>query len=110
MEVSAFRSIVRRLCSAVARDPPLLVPALQVLISQRVGRRVRCVAPAVGWASVRDSDGAEILEPLERKAFNKWGRERLHVSLCGHAVHFGCWDAYFASLMGRAMANQVCSL
>lgn len=82
-------------------------PDAKVLVREQVGRRVRCVAPAVGWASMRDSDGVPILEPLESKAFGRWGRQRLHVGLCGHAVHFACWDTYFASLLGRAMAHQV---
>lgn len=79
----------------------------QVLASEKVGRRVHCVAPASGWASARNSDGVVILEPLEAKAFGRYGRQRLHIGLCGHAVHFACWDTYYASLLGRALAHEV---
>ncbi|CAN0217671.1 unnamed protein product, partial [Ectocarpus fasciculatus] len=72
----------------------------EVLVREQVGRRVRCVAPAVGWASTRTQDGSVVLDPLETQAFRRWGRQRLHVGLCGHAVHFSCWDAYFKSLLG----------
>ncbi|CAN0566001.1 unnamed protein product, partial [Laminaria digitata] len=77
-----------------------------VLVTEQVGRRVRCVAPAVGWTSTHNSNGSAILEPLERRAFGRWGRQRLHMGLCGHAVHFSCWDTYFASLKSRSMASQ----
>lgn len=78
-------------------------------MKEQVGRRVHCIAPTVGWASTRNSDGAVFLDPLESRAFGRWGRQRLHVGLCGHAVHFACWDTYYASLLGRASANQVCA-
>ncbi|CAM9192647.1 unnamed protein product [Ascophyllum nodosum] len=78
----------------------------EVLVGEQVGRRVRCIAPAVGWASMRDSDGDTILAPLETKAFERWGRQRLHIGLCGHAVHFACWDTYFASLVERSISRQ----
>ncbi|CAN0072267.1 unnamed protein product, partial [Hapterophycus canaliculatus] len=79
----------------------------QVLVAEQVGRRVRCVAPADGWASTRTRDGSVVLDPLETSAFHRWGRQRLHLGQCGHAVHLTCWDAYFQSLLGRHNSNQV---
>ncbi|CAN0023068.1 unnamed protein product, partial [Choristocarpus tenellus] len=62
-----------------------------------------------GWASLRSApQGYTILEPLERKSFTRWGRRRMHLTLCGHAVHLSCWDSYFASLIDRSQPNQVC--
>lgn len=56
---------------------------------------------------MRNTNREVILSPLESKAFTRWGRQRLHVAQCGHAVHLACWDTYFASLLDRAMSNQV---
>ena len=36
-----------------------------------MGRRVRCVAPAAGWASTRTQDGDVVLDPLETSAFRR---------------------------------------
>lgn len=42
-----------------------------MLVREQVGRRVRCVAPAAGWASTRTQDGDVVLDPLETSAFRR---------------------------------------
>ena len=45
------------------------------------------------------ADQARLIEPMRRYCFQQWGRTRLVVTLCGHAVHQDCWDAYYASVL-----------
>jgi hypothetical protein len=52
-----------------------------------------------GWVSEFNTDRGRIVEPLAQYCFQQWGRQRLFVSFCGHAVHQDCWDSYYASLI-----------
>ena len=62
-----------------------------------------------GFAFVLGSPFLRSVFPIYRSCVEfRWGRQRLHIGLCGHAVHFSCWDAYFQSLIGRSNASQVC--
>jgi hypothetical protein len=61
-----------------------------------VSRRVQ------GWVSEFTSDRARILEPMGRYCWQTWGRVRLYTTLCGHAVHHDCWDAFYASVLQQA--------
>ncbi len=63
---------------------------------------VYLVSPLKGWATVSDC-----LVPLETYAWSSWGRARPHVSLCGHAIHVKCWDAYFASVTEHYEADMM---
>ncbi|CAM9281630.1 unnamed protein product [Chrysoparadoxa australica] len=78
----------------------------EVLAPDQIGRRVHVVSPVEGWASLYSVDGYVILEPVGAHSWHKWGRQRLQVGMCGHAVHYECWDVYYASLLGTSAANQ----
>ena len=46
------------------------------------------------------------MTPVENYTWQRWGRGRLHVSFCGHAVHEACWDAYFANLVQHSLSIE----
>lgn len=58
-------------------------------------RRALC-----GW--VRESE----LRPAIERAWQRWGRHRIHVSTCGHAMHPSCWETFFMSLLSKDYQNQ----
>ncbi len=59
-------------------------------------------SPLKGWATV-----SGCLAPLQTYAWSLWGRPRPHVSLCGHAIHLKCWDAYFASIVQQYESGAI---
>ncbi len=61
---------------------------------------VHIVSPITGWATILDC-----LVPLKTFAWSEWGRARPHVSLCGHAIHIKCWDAYYALTSQRCESD-----
>ncbi len=68
------------------------------------GESVHLVSPVQGWVTV-----SSCLLPLQKCAWGEWGRPRPHVSLCGHAIHMNCWDAYFASITQRCESDIMLS-
>lgn len=66
-----------------------------------------------GWVSEFTADRARILEPMSRYCWQSWGRVRLYTTMCGHAVHHDCWDAFYASMLqqvgerSRSMPSHV---
>ncbi|KAJ8609246.1 hypothetical protein CTAYLR_008064 [Chrysophaeum taylorii] len=68
--------------------------------------RVRVLAPGGGDATcgwVRESE----LRPVVDRAWRRWGKTRVHVATCGHAVHPGCWDKFFGSLLSKVVAGEL---
>jgi hypothetical protein len=115
-----------QLRATVETDSPklqLLPQASEVLAVEQIGRRARVRVLSVtatngsqqqenwtavsGWASLHSIDGYPILQPLEPRAWQQWGRARMHVALCGHAVHQQCWNGYFATLRDKSAMGQV---
>lgn len=70
-----------------------------LVVEEKRGRRLRITQPVAGWVSEFTADQARLIEPMRRYCFQQWGRTRLVVTLCGHAVHQDCWDAYYASVL-----------
>ena len=66
-------------------------------------------ANIVGWVSLRQDQHAGVddaLIPMQPSAWKRWGRVRVHVASCGHRVHYGCWDAYYASVLQKYLAGE----
>jgi len=62
-----------------------------------------------GWVLLRDQRPAGVddaLVPLQPSSWKRWGRVRVHVASCGHRVHYGCWDAYYASVLQKYLAGE----
>ena len=90
----------------VRTGPTLASPAVCFLApgtiigepKERIGRRCRITSPVSGWCSEWTTDGQPILTPSSNYSWQRWGKTRLHVGTCGHAVHEDCWDSHFARL------------
>jgi len=92
------------------------------------GHWVQLKAPAVGWCCLyRYTDPGELppgshdehmppaklapllaggtlvvnLHPVSELQFGRHGSARLHVSHCGHTMHFDCWDMFYAANFSR---------
>lgn len=70
------------------------------------GGRCHVSCRVQGWVSEFTSDRARILEPMGRYCWQTWGRVRLYTTLCGHAVHHDCWDAFYASVLQQARQHS----
>lgn len=95
--------------SSAQMDSPCvcIVPCgVSVVAEEIVGRRVRISQPCSGWLSMTCANGRPLLQPAADYSWRKWGRQRVHLSLCGHAVHYDCWDAYFVLMLQRSESNQ----
>jgi hypothetical protein len=116
---------VQQLRATVETDSPklqLLPQGSEVLAVEQIGRRARVTllsvtagngseqencSAASGWASLHSVDGYPILQELEPRAWQQWGRARMHVALCGHAMHQQCWNGYFATMRDKSAMGQV---
>lgn len=77
-----------------------------LVVEEKRGRRLRISSPVEGWVSELTADQARLVEPMKRYCFQSWGRTRLVVSMCGHAVHQDCWDAYYASVLQQLISED----
>lgn len=46
------------------------------------------------------------LHPVSALTFRKHGEARVHVSRCGHGMHFSCYDGFYASSLSSALASR----
>lgn len=46
-----------------------------------------------------------VLFPVKELMFNRYGANKPHVSSCGHAMHFSCYDDFFAASMSKKMLH-----
>lgn len=98
-----------------------------VLVSERVGSWVHVSAPMSGWCQLyvsgeeleQDGSGgprpsrveARVnLSPVSDLLFNKHGGARLHVSQCGHTMHFDCWSLFYAAKYVSRLSVVIVSL
>ena len=71
---------------------------------RRIGRRAFVRSPLRGWCSEWSSDGYRIVGPVAGYGWQRWGRTRLHVAACGHAVG---GDAEIAALEARQVGAHL---
>lgn len=91
----------RKLAQAHAHSAAKAKAASNVSMSDTKKRlRVSMEAMVSGW--VRESD----LRPVSSFLWRRWGKPRVHVSTCGHAVHPSCWDSFFGFLLNKALSGE----
>lgn len=46
-----------------------------------------------------------ILLPIKDLMFNRYGSQKPHISSCGHAMHFSCYDDFFTASISKQMSD-----
>jgi E3 ubiquitin-protein ligase UBR2 len=89
-----------------------------ILSNKRVGKWIEVVKPIKGWCSMyktktdnspqHNGTPANIIQlfPVKKLLFNKFGDSRIHLSRCGHAMHFDCWEHYTATIHANNVSNN----
>jgi len=89
-----------------------------LVCDQRVGVWCHITVPAVGWVPMYrystgapDSGGSSslpglklpVLLPVTKLQHNVFGGARVHVSTCGHMMHYGCYDAFYSGCLQKSL-------
>lgn len=92
-----------------------------VLSDHRVGVWCHITAPVTGWVTVyRYSSGVggtadvtgnislpgvklPVLLPVTTLQHNVFGGARVHISSCGHMMHYGCYDAFYSGCLQKSL-------
>eukprot|EP01038_Epipyxis_sp_PR26KG_P010895 gene10895-14625_t len=110
--------------SSRTQKSPVIYHLMQgehILMTERTGKWVKIQSPVVGWCrqySMKIRVDAQVtaganrsnqtplvlaprLHPVSDMMFNKHGGTRIHVSKCGHAMHYDCWDTFTAASIAK---------
>jgi hypothetical protein len=131
--MTVFRVVAAGGCSvfAEAREGKVahtLAQGQHVWSESKDGHWIQLKAPVVGWCCLyryttpgEQPPGGEGMPPAQREPllaggtlvvnlhpvselqFGRHGSARLHVSHCGHTMHFDCWDMFYAANYSRFM-------